>query len=564
MRRDFGMGPEFDMGRDLGPDFRVPGYELGPLRSRGVGVETWNARSTVSGEEVLLKRLHLRAGRTHDDVRRLLSLLELLDHPHLVRVRGMVPIGPDVALVLESADGGTLDQLLTGRGALDPGEVVTALAPVAEALAAVHERGLVHGDVTPETILFTAEGRPMLTDVGILGLVEGGGAPASHGYADPAVGDPTPAGDVYALAAVCHAALTGLQPRLGQPRMPLAEAVSDLPAAMVHAVDAALQPMPPRRPDAATFAELLYSACPPVPVRFPVGLVLGDAELAAMLQHAGGAPASPGDPPTMAGTHPAGTQLDQRSFGAPPSVPPGSPVGSTGGSSISDDEDDDERSRRPILLAGGGAALLLGGALVGGLAWAHCTPPAAPPVAQLDAGGHERTSAPATPFGTATPTPATVTPSASATVSPTTSTGQVEPTKVADPEPIGAEGRWRQVLTELDDRRARAFAESDPSLLGSVYVRGSDLLATDRAEIDKCVRAGCRVEGLRFEIKELDIASETADEAVLVVTDQLQAYTIVSPGGFRTEHPAGPWTNRRITLVKEPAAGWLIARIDAA
>ncbi|REF34939.1 protein kinase domain-containing protein [Thermasporomyces composti] len=557
-------------------DLRVPGYELGPLRDTGVGSETWHARSAVTGEEVLLKRLRLRADRTHDDVRRLLALLDSIGHPHLVRVRQMVPLGADVVLVLDRADGGSLDELLSGRGALDPGEVVTALAPVAEALAAVHEHGLVHGDVTPEAIVFTAEGRPLLADVGILGLVEGGDAPPSHGYADPATGgQPTPASDVYALAAVGHAALTGLQPRLGQPRMPLAEAAADLPSAMVHAVTVGLQPLPARRPDAAMFAELLYSACPPSPVRFPIGLVLGDADLAAMLGRTDDASSASDRADGSGGTHAGsadGSHRVEASTSAGHDAPPfreftgvaaAIPAGAVDGA----DEDEDDTSRlRPVLLAGGGVALLLGGALAGGLAWAHLTPPTAPTVAQLDTGTRTRTSPPAGPAATATPTlvlmpPSTsaTTPTATAESSPTAEPVPADPSETADPQ-----ARWRHVLTELDSRRARAFAESDPSLLASVYVSESDLLAADRTEIDKCVRAGCRVEGLRFEIKELDVASETDDKVVLVVTDQLQAYTIVSPSGVRTPQPAGPWTTRRITLVREPAAGWLIARIEAA
>jgi hypothetical protein len=344
--------------------------------------------------------------------------------------------------------------------------------------------------------------------------------------------------------------------------VPLAEAVSDLPSAMVHAVTVALQPLPQRRPDAATFAELLYSACPPTPVRFPIGLVLGDAEIAAMVGRVGGAPApGAGDLVSMTASQPREPRPDVPPFGDLADVSAGIPVGST---DVSDDDDDDEPSRRPLLLAGGGAALLLGGAVAGGLAWAHLAPPAAPTVAQLDASGYERTSSPSRPAMTATPTPTPATPSASAAASPSSTVEPTEPAPTDLPESARAQARWRHILTELDNRRARAFAETDPSLLGSVYVGGSDLLAADRAEIDKCVRAGCRVEGLRFEIKELDVASETAREAVLVVTDQLQAYTIVSPSGVRTDHPAGPWTTRRITLVHEPAVGWLIARIDAA
>ena len=48
-----------------------------------------------------------------------------------------------------------------------PGEVVTAIAPVAAALAHAHAHGVVHGDLSPGNIVFTAEGRPVLTDLGV-------------------------------------------------------------------------------------------------------------------------------------------------------------------------------------------------------------------------------------------------------------------------------------------------------------------------------------------------------------------------------------------------------------
>ena len=95
-----------------------------------------------------------------------------LDHPHLVRLIEVVHQprrggAARVALVLELLEGGSLAALLARRGRLRPGEVVTTIAPVAAALAHAHANGVVHGDLSPGNIVFTAEGRPVLTDLGV-------------------------------------------------------------------------------------------------------------------------------------------------------------------------------------------------------------------------------------------------------------------------------------------------------------------------------------------------------------------------------------------------------------
>ena len=62
------------------------------------------------------------------------------------------------------------------------------LGPVAEALAAVHGRGLVHGSVTPDNVLFTHDGRPLLSDTALNQITAGDeGIGGTHGFTDPQV-----------------------------------------------------------------------------------------------------------------------------------------------------------------------------------------------------------------------------------------------------------------------------------------------------------------------------------------------------------------------------------------
>jgi serine/threonine protein kinase len=120
-------------------------------------------------------------------------------------------------LVLSLATGGTLrDRLDTG--ALLPSRVAEIGATVAEALAHVHERGIVHRDIKPSNVLFDDEGDCYLADFGIaraLGrahLTDTNEFVGTAAYLAPEQVEGrslSPAADVYALGLVLLECLTG-------------------------------------------------------------------------------------------------------------------------------------------------------------------------------------------------------------------------------------------------------------------------------------------------------------------------------------------------------------------
>jgi eukaryotic-like serine/threonine-protein kinase len=234
----------------------VPGYGVEELIGFGGAGEVWRARDLSSGETVALKRLHVRGSSAAQRLRREAAILAAVAGPHVIGVRAVVIDGNDPVLVLDHAGGGSLATVLAVRGTISPPEVVTVLAPLAAALAAAHARGLVHGDLTPANILFTADGRPMLADYGVahaVGLppevVEG-----TAGYVDPEVvggAAVSTASDVYALGAIGQACLAGRD---------------DAPAALVEAIEAAMAPDSLDRPDAGEFAGAVLGACAAGPV----------------------------------------------------------------------------------------------------------------------------------------------------------------------------------------------------------------------------------------------------------------------------------------------------------
>lgn len=241
----------------------VAGVRLTALVGRGATGTVWAGREVLGGGRVAVKLLDDPVDAATEA-----RLLGGVRHPHVVRLRRVSTAPP--ALVLDLAEGGSVASLVVARGPLDPGEVVTVLAPLADALAEVHASGAVHGDVTAANVLLGSDGRPLLADLGSGRLLGSGEVVATEGYAAPEVlagGAPGSAADVHGLGAVGWFALTGAPPAAVADRLPLVLLAPDCPEEMVRVVVRAVDPDPAQRPTLAELAELLHAAVPARPVR---------------------------------------------------------------------------------------------------------------------------------------------------------------------------------------------------------------------------------------------------------------------------------------------------------
>jgi serine/threonine protein kinase len=151
------------------------------------------------------------------------DLLAELDHPSVVRIVEIVETGTGPAIVMQYAAGGSLAGLLAGGRRLGPGELVAVAAPVAEALASAHARGVVHGDVKPSNVLLTTDGHPLLADFGVARATRRrnraapglDGCDGTDGYVAPEVlagHGPDARSDIYALGVLCRRALADDEP----------------------------------------------------------------------------------------------------------------------------------------------------------------------------------------------------------------------------------------------------------------------------------------------------------------------------------------------------------------
>ncbi|MEU3731549.1 serine/threonine-protein kinase [Streptomyces sp. NPDC033538] len=219
-------------------------YVLKEVIGAGRGGDVWLAHDTVVGQDVALKPERTDGGGETAVRRRLgepRAMAKFRGHPHVVTLFDVVTAPQDGAqaqdragshdraggqtfwFVMEYVPGGGLEL----RTPVPPARAARIGAQLADALAAMHEAGIVHCDVKPANIGLTRHGSVKLLDFGAAYRVGGtetvtvnGPSSFTPDYAAPELARgnvPRPASDVFCLAATLCALVTGAPPRGGIP-----------------------------------------------------------------------------------------------------------------------------------------------------------------------------------------------------------------------------------------------------------------------------------------------------------------------------------------------------------
>lgn len=142
-------------------------YRLGPRLGGGGMADVYSAVDERLDRDVAVK---LFRADLDDDARQEseVRLLASLNHPGLVAVYD-AELGDPSYVVMELVDGPSLDAAMRSGQQLDVRRIG---AEVADALAYVHARDVVHRDVKPGNVLLGRDGRAKLADFGIARLVD--------------------------------------------------------------------------------------------------------------------------------------------------------------------------------------------------------------------------------------------------------------------------------------------------------------------------------------------------------------------------------------------------------
>lgn len=204
------------------------------LKAAGVtsATENYVAEQLSLARKVCLRVIRPELGVQPDAGERFereVKRLATVEHPNVVRVIDSGRSEGKLYLVTQHVDGALLSSELKPSEPLLPDRALELLTQVAEALTAVHDRGLVHGELRPQSIVVSGA-RARLLDFGVARLLDAESpgervtvvmrtitAPQYLAPEQLQGRDATPPSDVYALGVLAWRLLSGELPARGRP-----------------------------------------------------------------------------------------------------------------------------------------------------------------------------------------------------------------------------------------------------------------------------------------------------------------------------------------------------------
>jgi DNA-binding NtrC family response regulator/tetratricopeptide (TPR) repeat protein len=235
-----------------------PRYEPAAELGRGAQGVVLRVVDREAPERALVAKVWLERRFAESAIEGEFCLLRRLDVPGLVRAHDFARDERSDApfFVEDFVAGQTASEFVGAGGSARAQRLFHVSAEVATTLAALHEAAFVHGDLKPEHVRVTAQGRVFLLDLGaaVASTHSSSGAPSifTPSFAAPELlaGErPSPLSDLFSLGALAWCLATGSPPR-GRPGKLRSEAPW-VPPSLADLVERLLQPHPRDRPTSA-------------------------------------------------------------------------------------------------------------------------------------------------------------------------------------------------------------------------------------------------------------------------------------------------------------------------
>ena len=214
-----GAPPECECGVAY-KETKVPKLLSGKFRlTRRLGVggmgAVYLARDLQLARDVAVKTLGKASADHLMRLRPEAQAMATVMHPAAAQIYGIEFWRGRPFLIVEFLPGGTLEDRLRD-GPVPPLEAVSAIIRLADALAVLHEKGFLHGDIKPSNIGYTSDGSPKLLDFGLARETDAAmTAGGTLRYMSPEALSGRPADevdDVWSLCVVLYEMVSGRHP----------------------------------------------------------------------------------------------------------------------------------------------------------------------------------------------------------------------------------------------------------------------------------------------------------------------------------------------------------------
>ncbi len=146
----------------------IGNYQIECTAGNGGHGEVYKANDTRLGRVVAIKSIRSASDRAIDreSFLREAKALAKLSHPNIVTLYDLIEQDGELFLVMQHIDGVPLSERLKS-GPLALSIAVNIMTALADAIAAAHARGILHGDIKPANIMLDCNDRPYLVDFGL-------------------------------------------------------------------------------------------------------------------------------------------------------------------------------------------------------------------------------------------------------------------------------------------------------------------------------------------------------------------------------------------------------------